>query len=156
MALSDEVQGRVNAQLLRELTRHGQTSPTSVDTTILGYACTDAAAEFGVLVGVDYDNTNAEHVAAAIDGVLYYLHRYTGLQGEALRNHREAWERNCRRLAFTRGSRRRIAPFTDSVLEPSTKRSGARPFDDPTRWTDYKIDAPTSEGVDDLVDQDDT
>lgn len=138
--LSAEVQTRISSKKLVHLTNQDDTTATSVNSTVLDAAATDAAAEFYETVGVALDTSDAAHVAAGVDGVLHYLHAYQGLETDNAQKIRQRWERWLERLARTQGAERRITPDSDSLYERSTVRSGTRPEEDRARWRDFVLD----------------
>jgi len=78
MALSDDVQTRISSQRLIELTNDGSPTASTIDTTILGNASTDIAADFELFSSEDYASTNATHVAIAVPAVMGKLYEYMG------------------------------------------------------------------------------
>lgn len=145
MSLATEAQARLPSALLLQLTNQSDTTATSVDTTILGYAATDAAAEFEQEVGVAFDSTVASHVAAGIAGVLYYLYLYTGKSGAAVEGAETRWRQRLKSLATTLGSAAPVYPvttaLTDQVLDA-----------DRDAWDSYTLDNPRRrDGDDDLA-----
>src|SRR5690606_40627796 len=66
------------------LTNPEDSSATTIDTTRLTLAVIDTQAEFEVLSGVVYDNSDPRHVYTAMQGVLYYLQLYRGISFEEL------------------------------------------------------------------------
>lgn len=142
MALTDEVQGRIATQLLVELTNHGDTSTTTINTTRLNYACADAAALFGRRVGVALDVTVADHVWPACLAVLYVLHTYPGGDGTRLDGAKKRWEEAGDELARTIGARRVVTPATSSLYAPTQERDQEAPASDKDKWRDYTIGTP--------------
>lgn len=118
MALSDEVTSRYSNELLVQLTNQGNLSATTVNSTRLAAACTDAAAEFETLTGAEFDVTNAKHLVAGLEGVMMFLHdrAQNGPDAEA---HRKKFESKCEGIRLTIGGNARIAPTTNSLLTPS-------------------------------------
>ncbi len=145
MTLATEVTARVAAPLLIELTNQGSTTATTIDTTLLGYAATDAEQEFLAETGLTYDTTNAMHVAACVVGVLYYLHSYTGIQSERQEAMRTRWQGWLAKVALALGGERRIMPKTSSVKKPSTPVTDALPDNDRTRWRNYVPNMPSGD-----------
>ena len=119
MTLSAKVQARYPAADLITLTNAGTAvSGSTLDTTRLTAACDDAEAEFAMVCGVAYDETNAKHVAVAVlaaDWKLICLGREQSPAREAAK--REFLE-SAERLAKTVGGRARILPQTSSRLTP--------------------------------------
>ena len=142
MALADDVQNRVSANLLRELTNQGDTSATTVNTTVLGYAAADAAGEFLVETGLTLDTSKAQHVAAGVIGVLYYLYSYSGIETSTATKQREQWYRWLSKIDSTEGGGRRLLPSTTSKLSPTEEREGARPDFERSRFSEYTLTMP--------------
>ena len=143
MSLSDEVQTRTSEKLLIALTNQDVTGPAlSINTDVLDAAVADAQAEFGIQVGVSYDNSIASHVAAGVKGVLYYLQEYTEAETAAQDKRRKRWFSLLSNLAGTVGGEKRILPSSDSPLEPSTQQDDTRPDFDRSRWDDMVPDMP--------------
>lgn len=142
MSLTTQVTDRISGQLLIELTNHGSTTASSVNSTRLAAAVADAEGQFLVEVGVAYDDSDAAHVAVAVDGVLWYLHIRTGQTGRNVDAIQSRWNAGLIRLAATRGSERRLLPTSSSPLEASTETTGRRPDSDRDRWSDYVPAAP--------------
>lgn len=118
MALSDEVTARYSNELLVQLTRQGSLSETTVNSTRLAAACTDAEAEFETLAGVVFDVSIGKHLVAGLEGVLMFLHdrAQNGPDAEA---HRKKFEAKCEAIRLTIGGNARIMPTTNSLLTPS-------------------------------------
>ena len=136
MALADDVQNRIPTQRLVELTRQ-DSSATTVDTTKLGYAVADAGAEFLRRVGTSLDDSDAAHVAAGVEGVLYYLHLWAhGASDQATQNVQERWDRWLDRIRRSE-TRDRVVPTAGSVVD-STDRV---PLGDRSRWKGYVVGA---------------
>lgn len=148
MALTDEVQGRIATQLLVELTNHGDTSATTINTTRLNYACTDATALFARRTGLTLDVTIAAHVWPAVLAVLYVLHTYPGGDGARLDGAKKRWEEAGDELARTIGARRVVPTETSSLYEPTPERDQERPASDKDRWRDYTIGVPGAGPID--------
>lgn len=139
MSLSTVVQARVAAQLLRELTNHGDSAATSINTTRLDAACADAVGLFGQRVGVAFDETVAAHLPAAVACVVWLLHVYTGEGGASLEEAQKRWEELGNYLSRTLGSRRPAPAETSSAYAPTREREGERPTTDPSNWGAYVI-----------------
>lgn len=150
MALTDEVQARVAAQLLRELTNHGDATNTTINATRLAAACSDAEGFFYLRVGVALDLTASGHAAAASACVIWLLHVATGEGGKDLEEAQKRWEGLGDFLSRTLGSRRPAPAETSSVFAPTRERDGDRPATDPANWGEYVIG---STGTGSLFDQ---
>lgn len=148
MALIDEVKGRISEGLLRELTNQGDTTATGINDTTLGYAVTDAAAEFLIETGIALDSSSAKHVAAGVVGVIYYLYSYSGLQTETATRQRERWERLMLKVDSTEGAGKRILPASNSTLSPTAERVGSRPDFERSRFNDYTLQMPMGDDPD--------
>lgn len=147
MALADEVTARYSTQRLVELTNADDKTATTVDTTVLGYAVTDATGEFETRVGVTYDNSNSKHVAVAVQGVLYYLRLYMGVENDALRQSEAKWREGMTALGRVT-ARDRILPQTKSVLSPSAEQQNSevvRPDMDREHWDNF-VPQPPGQG----------
>ncbi len=137
MALSDRVKERISDQLLKELTNQGDPSATTVNDVRLGFAAQDIEAEFLIETGLDYDEADDLHVAAATQGVLVKLMEYTGITGRNTDQLSSRYNRMLLRIATTRGSEQRASPTSSSTLDPSTERAGSRPDQDRSRWRGF-------------------
>jgi hypothetical protein len=109
MSLQTVVEARVATTRLVSLTNPGVTAPTTVDTTKLGHACADAAAEFEVHTGVAFDETDARHISPAIDLVILTLQERGSAPVENLGAQREKIITRLESLAKVTG-RNRIMP----------------------------------------------
>lgn len=132
MSLRAAVEARLSAARLVQLTRPDP-GETTVDTDLLDLAVADAEAEFAEEVGVALDSTVAAHVAAGVQGVVYYLQSYSGQKSEAARS---AWDRGLLRLARSLGGSAPILPQTISPLEVETPTRTRRPDNDRDAWGD--------------------
>lgn len=133
MSLSSEVIARFSSQRLKEWTNPDAPEGTTYDATRLGYACTDAQADFEIFAGVTFDVSDARHVATAIMGVRAYLLCYLD-QGAGTKALDDWHSGKLKSLGRVTG-RDRILPATGSNLTPSPvpriPGSTARPdFDD--------------------------
>lgn len=72
MSLQSQVTARYSSEKLRLLTNPDNRGSTT-DTTRLGYACTDAEAEFRRRTAVAYDDTDDAHVGVAVELVILIL-----------------------------------------------------------------------------------
>ena len=124
MALVDSVTARVSAQRLIELTNHDERDATTINTTVLGLAADDAEQEFQQVVGQVFDEDDAGHVQAAVQGVVYYLLLYRATYTEEMGRAEERWRHLIEQLAKVRG-RNRIVPASTSVLVPSDEQRDA-------------------------------
>ena len=150
MTLSANVQGRISSQLLIELTNQSDVAATTLNTTVLDYAIADAQGEFLTFVGKAYDDSEATHVPVGVDGVMYYLNKYTGATTEHLDTLRTRFFRGMSALATTQGAERRLTPQSTSTNTPSTETSGRRPDHDRDRWADFVPDSMRSDDADEL------
>jgi len=128
---------RLSTQLLVELTNPGEPSETTVNTGVLDAAVADTQAVFLIETGIAYDDTDALHVAIAVQGVLVFLMQYSGITGRNTQQVTERWNRGLIQIATTRGSEQRISPTSNSTLDPSTERAGSRPDQDRSRWRGF-------------------
>ncbi len=118
MALATRVQNRVRTQLLIELTNPNDKTATTVETTVLGYAVTDTAADFETYAGVAYDDTDARHVAEAVRGVVVRLEVNAG---RAKAERLTEWQDRMDRMFRLRHGNDRIMPQSSSRLTPQTE-----------------------------------
>lgn len=140
--LSAEVQIRISNTLLVQLTNKHETAPSTVNTTILDAAAEDASAEFEIETGVALDTSIKSHVAAGVQGTIYYLHEYNDVSGAAHDRRRQRWENVLRKLEGTVGAGTKILPSSTSTLEESEQPDGRRPDFDRERWRDIVPDPP--------------
>ncbi len=141
MALSNDVQARIPAAILVQLTNpRGGSAPNSVGESLLSQACDDVEAYFNTYAEEVYDSSVSIHVAVAVRGVegllrLYGSGHYTGSK--------EFWadfQSECDRIKATR-SRARIQPYTNSQLTPSTENETGgtkRPWSDDKAWAGHE------------------
>ena len=144
MALADEVTARYPTNRLKQLTNPGVSTATSVNTTFLGYAVTDAQAEFEEIAGVAYDNSNDNHVNAAVKMVIALLYLRGESPGEGANREYERAKESCEQVGRITG-RNRIKPTTSSVLTPSSEQVGTetvRPDTDRPEFDDLIPKAP--------------
>ena len=117
MALSDEVKDRIADQRLVELTNPDDRDATTINSTILNLAVDDISAEFQVLAGVQYTNTDKRHVTYAVDGVVLKLLAYMGQSNSAAAF--QSWKETvANRLRLVTGNNR-IMPKSSSKLTPA-------------------------------------
>ncbi len=128
MALIDEVKARYATSKLVQLTTQDDTSATSINDTVLGYAVTDVEAYFRTHAGATYDNSDPRFVPIACDGVVTLLQaRKRGLileQDEAWRR----WVGRVQELGQVTG-RNRVLPKSNSLRQPQRPSQPVRtPF----------------------------
>lgn len=82
MTLAAEVQARYGTEYLVSITNPSSETSTTIDSTRLTLACTDAAADFSIEAAATFDLTNPNHVGIAVEGVIGYLLRRLGTQSE--------------------------------------------------------------------------
>lgn len=116
--LATAVQARVPTDRLIQLTRKNSVGSTTVDSTVLEYAVTDAAAQFLISAGVTFDDTNAEHIMLGVQGVMALLSMWNG---------QEAGEKD--RFRFVQALERYRAVHANARITPvGTRTTG--PSDD--------------------------
>ena len=118
MALTDEVQGRYDTQLLIGLTNPNNRAAASINATTLNYACTDVEADFEMVAGIAYANDDKRHVNVAIEGVIAKLSMRMNQAGERSKNLVDEYLGRLEQLAMVTG-RNRLMPITKSKLTPS-------------------------------------
>jgi len=146
MALADEVTSRYPGSRLVQLTNPNDQDASAVDATILGLACTDVEADFLTYTATAYDNSEAQHVAVAVEGVVAKLAQRTEASGEIADSQHEKYLDRLRALARVTG-RDRIRPKTTSVLTVSSERIGTEtvyPDTDRNAFEDFVPDPPAS------------
>lgn len=130
-ALLTAFQGRIPSQRRIELTNQGDETASSENTTVSGYAETDASNEFFHRTGVTFDSTNSEHLTIGVKGMVHFLYSYRGLKAGAAEQAMKDWEDACDRFCRTRGALAWASPQTDSRLNPSYDRQDSLPYFDP-------------------------
>jgi len=119
MALTDEIAARFTNQKLVELTQLDNTSATTVDSTKLAQAASDAKNEFQRVTGLAYDETDSTHHTVGWLGVVYYLLLYGGRSsGESLKEWEARWRSALESFRSVSGDDR-ILPVSTSGLSPS-------------------------------------
>lgn len=146
MPLSTHVQDRYSTQYLTELTNPQGRNATTVNTTLLGKSADDIDALFDVYAGVEYDDTNAQHIAVAVEGVIAFLMRRTGQS--AAESRITAWIASMKALGKTEG-RNRVTPDSTTRMQPSADdrvTSTPRPAFDDRRFDAFLPKAPRAGG----------
>lgn len=128
MPLADDVQNRIASPRLIELTRAGSTSATTIDTTKLGLAVTDAEQDFARVTGIAYDSTLASHTAIGVRLVVLILMEWAGMRTDFVSRERDALTKQMQDLAL-RGPKARLTPTTDGGYIPSSEPTDAPHFD---------------------------
>jgi hypothetical protein len=146
MALSSQVTTRYSEQFLRSLTNPDASEASSNDSARLALACTDTEAQFEILTGAEYDDTDARHVSVGVEGVILALRERGGTSGigDAVVSARARWEERCRALGRVT-ARNRMLPRTSSELTPSEEVTGTsevRPDFDRENFGDYVLAPP--------------
>ena len=142
--LTEEVRRRYSESFLTEITNPGAKGDVQISEDRLQAAAEDAEAEFLVQVGTPFDATNHAHVYAAVQGTLFFLHQYSGLNTDAMARALERWKAQTSALSVRIGERRRLVPVSSSNLAQSSERSGTRPDFDRTRFDQLVPDLPGS------------
>lgn len=141
--LTDAVTARYATERLAQLTNKDSRSATTVNTTVLGLAADDAAAEFAIRSGETFDETLAAHIRLASELVIAFLIQYKGAEN--------AWQvmkdaqRACDVYRSTRQNKR-IAPVTDRSVGPTpdlnADGTARRPEFDRTRFSRLDVSPP--------------
>ena len=134
MALSDDVTNRMASQRLIEVTNDRDSTATTVDTTILGYAATDISADFELLSSENYDSTNAVHVAIAVPAVMGKLYEYQGRISPMANESYDIFVAKCTRLREGNIP----GPATNSVVTVTDPTGTVRKEFDWKNMRDYK------------------
>lgn len=103
MSLSSNVQGRYQTRRLVALTNPEDRTGTTIDTTRLAYACTDAEAEFQRRTATEYDDTVPAHVDVCVELVVLKLMERGGGSIEATERQRQRVEQQFDSLARVTG-----------------------------------------------------
>lgn len=150
--LATAFQARYPAQKVIEWTNFGLPAPTTVNTTILELAVSDAIADFPTFTATEFDSTNAAGLLAqqtpvACVGVASYLKSY-GDQGAGDKALAE-YHRRLIELAKVTG-RDRVLPTSSSNLVPSAvprnPGSLARPDFDDSIFDGQRLAPPSQAG----------
>lgn len=143
MSLVSEVQARIPDQRLVELTNPDDRDATTPNPDRLTSAADDIAnAWFPRYTGVAYDNTDAAHVAVAVEGVEALLVKRNGQTGA--RDIWNDWTSSASAWGQIQG-RNRIVPITTSQMTPSKDNrltSTPRPAFDDRRWDNFLPNSP--------------
>lgn len=102
MALSDEVTARFGEAWLVEITNPQAPGFTTINTTKLNAACTDAVARMitgAAVAPAEFDLANPTHVATAVDGVIGLLLTRMGTMSDDAKRWMESFETGIKRLA---------------------------------------------------------
>ena len=145
MPLATHVQNRYSTEYLIQLTNPQNRNATTVNTTLLGFSADDVDALFDVYAGVAYDDSDATHVAVAVEGVIAFLMRRTGQATAEARV--TAWLASIRALGSVSG-RNRVTPDSTTKMQPSEDdrlSSTPRPAFDDRRFDDFMPNAPAAE-----------
>ena len=144
MALAAEVIARYPSSRLIQLTRQSNQSGSSINTTILGLAVDDVEADFQIIAGVEYDNSDARHVGVAVEGVIAKLARRAEAAGNTSEALHDAYLERLGQLAKVTG-RDRIMPKTKSPYTVTSERDREetpRPWDDWPNYDDIQVNPP--------------
>lgn len=129
MALIDEFNTRIPLQRRVELSNAtDDEDATTPDTVKIAAAIDDVTGDFVTYAGVALDDTNKEHVAHAILGIVLYLEAYKGDSQKAWEKVRE-WQTHVdRHLRRTQGNNR-IRPKSSSKLTPADENPSGMPLE---------------------------
>ncbi len=146
MPLATDVRNRYSTQYIVELTNPGDRNATTFDGTRLQFAVDDVEALFQVYAGVVYDETNARHLAIAVEGVIAFLIRRTG---QATAEARMAvWLTSIRDLGRVEG-RNKVTPDSTTRFQPSADdrlTTTPRPAFDDRRFDPFMPKSPAAGG----------
>lgn len=135
MALIDEVTARIPTQRLINLTNPNDSDATSISNTPLINAIADMGAEFEVLSGTPFDDTDDKHISIGITGVVIHLQKWIQTFTEEVQTAYSLWRDMIEKYRITHGTAKRMLPKTNSQLSPtnpdvtSDGRSKAPMFD---------------------------
>jgi len=122
VALADKATERY-ALRLKQLTNPGVQTAAAIDTDILGYACEDVEADFEIVAGIEYDNTEARHVSVAVEGVIAKLALRSEAAGATAIALNDRYIERLEALAKVTG-RDRILPVSATQLTPTAEKTG--------------------------------
>ncbi len=146
MSLDSEVKARWSNQLLVAASNPQNSTSTAIDQARLTAAETDVESMFKVLCGVAFDETDARHVAYAVEGV--YV-RLLVMTGQAPNDEWKAWKTELKEeLALVTG-RDRIVPSTNSRYNPTLEEANELPRADKSVFDNYYIPRNPGAGVQD-------
>ena len=131
MSVADLVQAvidRIDNQLLVQLTNE-LASATTINTTRLTGACTDAVGEFEMTSGMLFNSNSGTHIAILIHGVLYFLELYKGREGAMLESHNKKFFNKCKSLRELAV----VTPSTNSQAVASQESANSLPDMDRSR-----------------------
>lgn len=121
--LGDAVQARIQEQDLIDLTNDDGVNASSINTTRLEAAVTDAVSFFELETGLPYTETDARHVAYCVPGVMWKLEEYRQRDSNFLDKYRSAFFAGLKGIS----SKRTFLFTTSSTLEPSTEAANSLP-----------------------------
>lgn len=121
-ALYDAILLRFGSSGLIQLS-NDEGSVTTVNTSRVEAACSDATGKFHAVVGSLPDTANAVHLAILVDGVIAQLENYKYRNSDSVKERQKMFYAQCKSL---RESSYSLAA-TNSVLTPSVQKSGTRP-----------------------------
>lgn len=120
-ALYDAVLVRFGSQYLVEMSNESQA--TTISTSVVEAACSDAQGEFHNVTGTSPDISNRVHLSALIKAVPAFLEYYKSRNTEVLSQRTKAAYASCKTLRETGY----VPAQTNSPLSPSVQATGTRP-----------------------------
>lgn len=129
MTLSADVQARIPASRLIQLTNLTSGPQISLTQSVLDAAIADAKADFAAYTKLAYDEANTQHTPVGVAGVLYYLSRRKGLDVKVLG---DEWYTLLERFGVSN-----VIPASNCPYTSSTEPSGMRPDMDRERFSDF-------------------
>ena len=131
MSLATVVTARISNERLVQLTNPDAQAPSAVDTVRRDAACADAAGEFEVYTGVQFNEADPRHIGPAVDLVILILKERGAAALELMSAEREKVVQRLKDLALVTGLNR-IMPeivtedrgafpasaFEDATLDP--------------------------------------
>lgn len=142
MSLSTQVTGRYSSQRMKNLTNPDNPAASAVDSARLNYACADVVGDFITYAGIDYDDTDAQHVSVGVEGVIALLTVRMGTKGGDTLV--EAYRKRLEQLRLTT-SGDRIDPGTNTMLTPTNPGDDGtivRPPFDVDNFRGVQVDPP--------------
>jgi hypothetical protein len=126
--LGTAVTARIGTLRLLGLTNDLNTA-TTIDTTVLEAACSDAVGLFQNESGFAFNAADQTHLVIAIQGVMYLLEDYKGRDGNIISNHKKQFFAGLNSLR----NKAWLAPQSTSNLTPTREQANTRPDMDPTQ-----------------------
>jgi hypothetical protein len=138
--LATEVQARYSAEKIAQLTNPDVPNALTVDTVRLANAVRDVISDFNVHANTVFDQTNDDHIATGVEGVILKLQmRQLNADPSDLR---KQWIEMLEALGQSVGGRTKTQPVSDAVATPSADEVGSHPEFDRSRFDHLTPNSP--------------